>query len=547
MSAEKLSPRQQMISLMYLVLLAMLAMNASKDLLNAFTSLDNGIDNTNKNFAAKTERLYADIATAAATVESAKKIAQKSDEIKAASDALFQLFQEGKDWMVETTGGYDENGFPLAKDNQDIGAQYYMVEEVGAKGEKLEKAVDDFKDLLIGHLDPKKNEALIGRIEESLKTEPHTDEDGITHQWISNLSEHLPMAAVMANLTLWQSYVRNMEAETVGHLASLVGGEGIRVNKVEGMLNMDAGYVLKGDSVSGKVFISAYNSDITPEIYIGIVDTAKFIDGKYKASSAKDDPPMLGTFTEEEWDGTANTYSRLEVDGGKGIYKKKTNSTGIVDLSGVIKINNTDGSADYYMYKQSYMVAEPSATVAATKMNVFYIGVDNPVEVSAPGVAAEDIDVRGSGLSIRKSGSGYIVTAKSPNPKAEISVYKKGESTKLGSATFRVKRLPDPVASVLGIREGLVSRGQLAAITFVKAEMDNFDFDLRVEVQSFDLTMNIDGDLRTVNGKGKMLDAQMQNLLKRAKPGGKVYFENIKAKMPDGSVRSLGSISLKVK
>lgn len=546
MSAEKLSPRQQMISLMYLVLLAMLAMNASKSLLDAFTALDHGIDNTNRNFAAKNEKLYKKIEIAAASVASAKPIWENAQKIKTAADELFNKFQEGKDWMVEQTGGLDENGIPLAKDNQDIGAQYYMVNEGGANGENLEKAVDDFKDLLKSFLDEKKFADLRGRIDTSLATEPHTDHDGIVHPWISMISEHIPMAAVMANLTLWQSYIRNMEAEVVSKLAASVEGEGIVVNTVQGMLNMKAGYVLKGDSVFGDVFISAYNSDITPEVLIGIVDTNKFVDGKYHANKATDAPPLLGSLA-DEWDGTDATYALLDVKGGKGIYAQKTSRAGVVELEGVIKLPNTDGSAEYYMYKQSYMVAEPSATVAATKMNVFYIGVENPVAVSAPGVSAEDIDVRGSGLTIRKKGKDYVVTATKASPKATISVFKKGESTKLGSADFRVKRLPDPVATILGFREGLISKGQLAAATFLKAEMDNFDFDLRVEIKSFDLTMNMDGDLRTLSSKSKMLTPQMTALLKRAKRGGKVYFENIKAKMPDGSVRSLGSISLKVK
>ena len=130
------------------------------------------------------------------------------------------------------------------------------------------------------------------------------------------------------------------------------------------------------------------------------------------------------------------------------------------------------------------MVAEPQATVAASKMNVLYVGVPNPMEISAPGVPADEITPSAAGISFRpdtKKGT-FIATATIENPKGTEIVVKKKDGTKLGGSIFRVKRLPDPVASILGQKEGLVTKGKLSAASFLKAEMENFDFDTKVDV-----------------------------------------------------------------
>jgi gliding motility-associated protein GldM len=562
------TPRQQMIGLMYLVLLAMLAMNASKDLLNAFVMLEKGIDVSNKNFSAKNDRLYDVISAAAGKIESAKVIEKRAFEVRAKVKEIIGNIEKDKTWLV--TGGaapdatpeliasdfMDGGGIPLNKDNQDLGGQYYISgDDPSENGERLKSDISEYREMLIKLIDTdgnKKNDGLKIVINNMLATNDTTI-DGANMSWVSTVAEHLPNASVTANLTLWQSYIRNIESEVIGSFASALEGNGMVVTDAEGMAALNSGYVLKGDTLSGRVFLSAYNKNINPVVYIGVVDYSKFKKGQdyVENSDVKAKPPILGSAS-KVWDGTSGTYQVLGTTAGKANFKSTliTGETGEKEITGVIQMIGKDG-AKYYPFKQTYMVAEPSVTVAATKMNVFYVGVPNPVSISAPGVASEDIEVAAPGLrfaATKKAGE-YTATASRATGKKGVDVVVKNKSTGivLGKSTFRVKRLPDPVAKVLGQKEGLVSRGKLKVAQRVDAVMENFDFELRVSVSSFTMTVNMGGDLVEMRTKGNKLDAKMKTMLSRVKKGSRIYFENIKVKMPGGKPRKVPSIIFKVK
>ena len=568
------TPRQQMIGLMYLVLLAMLAMNASKDLLNAFVMLEKGIDVSNKNFETKNDRLYDVISAAATKIKSAKDIEKKAFEVRAKVKEVIENIEKDKIWLL--TGGaapdatpeelaenyYDAGGIPLNKDNQDLGGQYYTPGgDISDAGKRLKNDIVEYRTMLIDLLDqdtkknPKKkdgNDQLISTINDMLATKD-TIIDDVEMTWVSTVAEHLPNASVTANLTLWQSYIRNIESEVIGSFASALEGNGMVVTDAEGMASLESAYVLKGDTLGGSVFLSAYNKNINPVVYIGIVDKKKFKGKDFVSyTDVTTTPPVLGSKS-SVWDGTAATYQQVNTYKGKANFKNTaiTNQTGSNEVTGVIQMIGKDG-AKYYPFKQTYMVAEPTATVAATAMNVFYVGVKNPISVSAPGVATEDVDISAPGLRFvkgKKSGEYVVIPTRATGSKGtEVTVKNKKSGTKLGSSKFRVKRLPDPVAKVLGQKEGLISRGKIKLASRVDAVMENFDFELKVSVSSFTMTVNNKGDLVEMRTKGNKLNGKMKNMLKRLGKGSRVYFEEIKVKMPgSGPPRKLPPIMFKLR
>ena len=563
------TPRQQMIGLMYLVLLAMLAMNASKDLLNAFVMLEKGIDVSNKNFETKNERLYQVISAAATKIKSAKKIEKRAFEVRDQVKKIIENIEKDKVWLL--TGGaapdatpellasdyMDGGGIPLNKDNQDLGGQYYISgDDPSDNGVRLKNDISEYRDMLIKLIKNdgnKDNDELENVINEMLATKDKKI-DGATYSWVSTVAEHLPNASVTANLTLWQSYIRNIESEVIGSFAAALEGNGMVVTDAEGMAALTSGYVLKGDTLAGSVFLSAYNKNINPVVYVGIVDEAKFTASKknYVENSNVDaKPPILGSPT-AKWDGTAATYQVLKTSGGKANFKSIliTGETGAKEITGVIQMVSKDG-AKYYPFKQTYMVAEPTATVAATAMNVFYVGVPNPVSISAPGVAVTDVEPSAPGLRFapgKKDGQ-YVVTASRSTGKngVDVVVKNKVSGVLLGTSNFRVKRLPDPVAKVLGEKDGLISRGKIRLAQRVDAVMENFDFELKVRVSSFTMTVSMGGDLREYKTKGYKLDKKMRKILSKLKKGNRVYFEDIKVAMPGGKPRKVPSVIFKVK
>jgi gliding motility-associated protein GldM len=563
MGGGKQTPRQAMIGMMYLVLLAMLAMNASKDLLNAFVFLDNGINETVKSFDQANSAFYSTIDKAAAGSASYKPVQVQANKIKQKAAQVVQMMADhkvvlysGMSEKFKTTADTSdspeyralfENGIPLNKDNQDIGGGFYVPGGIPSEpAVALKKAVDDFRDLVIETLNTDQdldNDYLVEKYKVLFNTEvgPNPLEPGGPEvTWASKLSEHIPLAAVTANLTLWQSYIKNAEADVVGSIASKMDGSGMVVDKSKGVVQFTNGYVLKNDTVKASMFLAAYSSKADPKIYIGIVDSAKFKKGSNQLKigpGISSEPPMIGEFALVD-----------NIVNGAGKYSTLAKEVGAQTITGVIENKSSKGTF-YTKFKSSYMVAEPSATVAATKMSVFYVGVSNPVSVSAPGIAISDIEVSAPGLVFKndKKAGNYTVSPRKATNKKGLDVVVKNKITKaiLGKANFRVKRLPDPAASVLGSKEGIISRGKLKVIQRVDAKMENFDFDLSVSVKQFTLTVKVGSDLMSFKSKNNKLTPSMKKVLKKVGRGSRIYFEEIKVAMPGGP-RKVPSLIFKV-
>jgi len=186
-------------------------------------------------------------------------------------------------------------------------------------------------------------------------------------------------------------------------------------------------------------------------------------------------------------------------------------------------------------------------------MNVLYIGVENPVSISVPGVPTENLQPSLSGGTLRpaKEKGEYIAEVKG-GTEAIVSVSAKfvvdGKPTtkNMGQFKFRVKRVPDPVAYIANKKDGLVSANELIAAGAVIPRMENFDFDLQFKITSFDMSMNMQGDFITKSATGNKLTGEMATMLKSAKKGTKVYIEEVKAIGPDGVPRKLAPINLKI-
>lgn len=567
MGGGNLSPRQQMIGMMYLVLLAMLAMNASKSLLNAFVILEGGINSTTKSFDVNNNTYYNTIDRAAASSPAFQVTQEKAHKLKKLADDAYNLIADQKVvlWsggaltsVADTANGgmkpfLDDTGVPLNKDNQDFGVSYLTVIDGGKAADDLESGIKAMKELAIQMLEEEGEKELvqpiIDRYTKLLNTEPAVDlvlaPTDPPARFSYRISSHMPLAAVTANLSLYQSYIRNLEAEVISLLADKMGGEGIVVDKSEGMASFESGYVLKNDSVFGKVFVSAYNSKITPEIFLCQPDTKAF--NAAKGGVIKFPPgSMAGTDHQMPIIGD---YEQLSVKGGKGQFRVKATELGVQTLKGIIKQVSPKGT-DYIMFNQDYMVAEPSATVAATGMNLFYMGIPNPVKISASGVSPDELKITAKGpfkIKATKASRGeYEVIATGQSQNAKVIVAKK-DGTKLGEQEFRIKPLPKPVPSVSRKSEGTISKAELIAAGYVKAEMQNFPFDLVIRVKSYTLTVSINGSLIEKKVKGYKYNAEVEALLKQVRKGGKVWFDNVVATMPDGSSKNIGSIAFKVR
>jgi hypothetical protein len=198
------------------------------------------------------------------------------------------------------------------------------------------------------------------------------------------------------------------------------------------------------------------------------------------------------------------------------------------------------------------MVAKPSFAVSPSKMNVFYIGVQNPVEISVAGAAPNQIvatlSPAGNGKIKALGGGKFEVLVKKGNKcNINIAVKKNGRVKPMGNSEFRIKRVPSPLASFAGITgDGSVSKGQLKAAGGVIPKLDDFVFDLKFPVISWVMSMNVNGVFVDEKARGPRKTANMNKLLARARTGGKVLIEQVKVKAPDG-VRKIPGCVIKIK
>lgn len=508
------TPRQKMIGMMYLFLTAMLALNVSGELLNAFVLVDDSIKQTIKTVENKNKILYYKFEKA--KNDNPTKVEESynnSVEIGKKADELYNVIQGYKTEIVQTADGAEATPDDyLSKDNQDVASQVMLVERRGERSQILKKSINEFRDYLLGFIDPE-DTTMISTLNSSLNTSNPPAKDGVVTPWENVMFEHLPMAANIALLSKIQGDVRNCEADVINYLYNKIDEGSFKFNEIVPLILPKSNYVLKGNEYNADIMLAAYDNTILPEVRV--------------------------------------EGSDIQVVDGRGKYRAVGNSVGTKKYKAEIFIKGPDGSTRRYETIGEYEVAEPSVVISATKMNVLYEGVENPVEISAAGVSGSSLEVRvdNNTATYKRTGDKYIF-----NPKpgfaggvAKISVHAKigDRNQRLGGMDFRIKRVPNPIATLGGLNEGTIKKAILQAQSGIFAEMgDDFDFDLNFKVVGFTISTLKNGFLVDATSKSSVFTDEQKELMKGLSRGSKLYVENIRAVGPGGDTRKLGSISL---
>jgi len=564
MAGAKETPRQKMIGMMYLVLTALLALNVSKEVLNSFILINNGLNTTNTNFSNKNAAQMAAFEKEYAL--NPKKVQKYYDDakaVKSSADSLVNHIEFLKQYLIIMTDKLDSSSiyalrkqwmdaddvnkpkykvqldsiFNLrnlnSKDNYDITTNIMIGGEEGKPKSgrntamELKGKLDYFRERMKSYV---KEPSLVKALDANFKTDTiFKISKTESENWMLSNFYHIPLAAVVTNLSKIQTDVRNAESDVVKHLFNNVSAQDFKFDKLEARVIPQSNYVLVGEKYMADVFVAAYSTTQNPSVVIGDVDTTKM-----------------------EIIGRGDT-SNVTVSNGVGKYVVPAGAEGLKKWGGLIKVLSPDGTIKSYPFKSEYMVAKPALVVSPTKMNVLYIGVENPVSISVPGVATENLSPSLSGGTLRpgKEKGEFIAEVKGGNEatvsvSAKFMVDGKAVNKNMGSFKFRVKRVPDPVAYIANKKDGLVSANELIAAGAVIPRMENFDFDLTFKITAFDLSMNMQGDFITKSVTGNKLSAEMAQMLKSAKKGTKIYIEEVKAIGPDGVPRKLAPINMKL-
>ncbi len=548
-----------MIGMMYLVLTALLALNVSKEILDAFITINDGLETTNVTFDQKLNNQYA--AFAASYNENPEKYGQayeKAKVVREKANALVKHIDQIKAKTIADTEGIPMEQViapgPLGNDtilnlayvnNKDnynanthlmIGAEPNNPLETDApdgnnyRAAVLKKELTDYGQTLKGLITG--NPAL-GASLDSLFTYPEKvrDASGTMTNWEALNFYSVPIAATTAILSKLQSDVRNAESDVLGNLFADVEAASYKFTQLAPVVIPEKTYVLEGDSFRAKVFLAAYDNTNLPAIDLG-------------SEGAKIDSTNLSI--------PEGQASKVDV-GADGFGRVAIPARGLGDKhwEGIIKFRNPATKAEEpYKFVVDYEVARPSLVVSPIKMNVLYRGIPNPVAISVPGISADALSATISTGSLTKQSDGTYMANVTSGSEAIVSVSANvnGSNKSMGQFKFRLKSVPDPVAKFAGkySYDNTAKKSELTAALGVVADLKDFVFDLNFPVTSFDITVIMGGDVKTLQSSSNRLTSQQQELLSQVRRNQVVIIENIKAKAPDGSTRKLGSINLRV-
>jgi len=538
MAQGKLSPRQKMINMMYLVLTALLALNVSKEIINAFVTVNESLVVSRDNIDGKNKITY--MAFDRAYENDKKKYEQayqSAQAIKKAAGDLDKYMEALKTKLVTETEGLDkgekvpELREMEKKEDYDTPTRLMCGENntgVGAEATKLKTEIDNFKVTLLKLMDEKSKPTFQASLDKALDTkDPESKyvEDG-KRTWEMYKFYHNPVVATVALLTKFQGDVKNAESQVIDHILASIDANIVKFDVLASRVIAESNYVFLNQDYKADVFLSASSSTLAPEVYVGAhYDSLK--------------KECVGC-----------TGKALDVDaGGIAKYTAHPSSEGEQKWSGVIRVKKPDGSYDNYNFSQSYIAAKPAGIVSADKMNVLYIGVDNPMSISVPGVAHTAVKASASnGVSLKpdgKLGAGHYVATATTQGETIFTVTADfgGKNQVMGQPKYRVKRLPAPIAMIAGSKGGSISKSTLAAQSAIIPVMENFDFELFPKITGFRMSLYKKGsDPIEIDAADNRLTAKMQDEIRKARVGDKVYFEYIKGAMPDGSRPQLSTV-----
>ncbi len=513
-------PRQLMINLMYLVLTALLALNVSAEVMNAFYSLDKGLKNSNNIVETTNDQILTNIVMQADAYKNPQNEAFRDAAVRADQITKdFTVYVQGLwDDLFEAAGGPDPNHpeQPKRSKDKDVTTRMFVLgtnenpslhDGVGFALEQRIQATRDSLLALVGG-DTLIAKAMPLKVEEDWKTTKDKT------SWADWKFRQMPVAAVFPLLTKIIADAKASSTTVLNHLYQQVSGEDIKFDAFEPVISAPKGYVIKGERYKADIFLSAFSTSSAGNTRISV------------------------------------NGASIPVKDGKGTYEVVANRIGENRFNvNITVVNPLTKEEKYYKKEFVYEVGERSVAISADKMNVFYIGVDNPVSVSAAGISSNElrVNISGGGGSISRTGTNtFNVTVSSPTEDCNINVSGGGMNA---SKQFRVKRIPDPVAKLGNKSDGEMGNGEFRVQPGLIAWLENFDFDAKCEIQGFTLVKvsKREDPVEAVNPGGRFT-SRAADLVAQAKPGDTYYFQNVRARCPgDNAGRKINSMVFAIK
>lgn len=514
-NVAKMSPRQRMINLMYIVLTAMLALNVSSDVLNGFSQVHESLARTNRTMTAKNEMQFEYLKAMYETFPDQVELTYRQGvELRDRSNELYLAIDTLKMEIArQADGAKGDYNHLINQDNLEAAAAV-MLNPTTNKGAALKQKIDNFREFVISLIPDSTRRAAV---EEMLTTVVTAVGIEATPSWEDKHFTNMPAIAAITMLAKIQNDIRQAEAEGYTNLidsAGLTEDElnEVRVNKMEAFVIPNSNMVMRGSRYSARIVLAAIDTTNRPEIYVG--------------------------------------GSRLSGD----LYEFTAGAVGNHEFSGFIRVPMPDGTSQELPFRTAYTVVEPMATISPTMMNVIYAGIDNPISISVPGVPMSSLNASMTNGTLTRNGDTWIARSTAIGSQAEISVSAtiEGRSTQVGSMTFRVRKLPDPSPyMILGPDNHYkgtpkrISKGALLNAQGLGAAIDDDILQISYKVLSFTaIFFDQMGNAMPETSNGSSFSPRQIEKFKQLKPGKSFFITNIKATGPDGVTRDISPMEV---
>ena len=499
-----------MINLMYVVLMAMLALNVSNEVLNGFSIVGESIGRTTENAIKDNQAIYeAFEEQMKANPQKVKEWYEKAQQVKLMSDSLYDFAADLKLAIAKEADG--EEGDPNNLENQeDLEASNQVMLAPGrGRGEALKKAIDAYRERILKMIP---DTAKRRNIANDLTTEVSAKKRTLGKNWQETQFEAMPAIAAVTILSKLQSDVRNAEKEVLHTLVQNIDVKDIRVNALEAFVIPNSQTIVRGDKFSAHIVMAAVDTTQIPDIYIG----------------------------------------NQKVTLRDNLYERICGSTGDFTLAGHIETVNGNGDKIRRDFSQKYTVVDPSATVSADLMNMLYAGYNNPISVSVPGVPLNKIQATMSGGTLTPTGPGkYIARPAKVGENATITVTSTntGRPQQMGQFTFRVRKLPDPTPFIamkdaqgnpLRFKGGGLPKASLMGVEALGAAIDDGILDISFKVISFETVFHDNmGNAVPMASNGANFSERQKETFRKLQRNRRFYISEVVAVGPDGIQRTL--------
>ena len=503
------SPRQKMINLMYVVLMAMLALNVSTEVLQGFSLVEESLNRTTANSSQQNATIYGDFEEQMKkNPEKVREWFQKATTVKQMSDSLYNFAQQLKEAIVREADGKNGDVKNIEnKENLEAANQIMLAPGTG-KGKQLYDAINAYREKILSMVTDEQQKKIISS---NLSTELPKNAMTMGKNWQEYMFEDMPVAAAVTLLSKLQSDIRYAEGEVLHTLVSNVDVKDIRVNKLDAFVIPEKTTLYPGEQFMSQIVMAAVDTTMQPEIYIN------------------------GT----------------RVNTTNGRYSFTAGGVGEHQFSGYLITRNAAGEELRREFTQKYSVipTPDGATVAADLMNVLYAGFKNPISVSVPGIPANQVSVSMSGGSLSSTGNGHFIAVPSAVGKDvtfNISVNDHGTTRSLAPFTFHVRKLPDPTPYMIvgdnRFRGGRLAKASLMGASGIKAAIDDGLLDIEFRVTGFEAVFfdNM-GNAVPMVGNGSQFSERQKDAFRKLSRNRRFYISRVTAVGPDGIARQLNT------